>query len=48
MGIVRKSQKVYAFNFDPKGVKMGAPCDPGPEDPPNPDRVKQYSEALIS
>ena len=36
MGIVRKSQKVLAFNFDPKGVKMGAPSDPGPD----PDRVK--------
>ena len=34
MGIDRKSQKVSAFNFDSKGVKMGAPRDPGPKDPP--------------
>ena len=40
-GIVRKSQKVSAFNFDPKRVKKGAPSDPGPKDPPpDPDRVK--------
>ena len=32
------------FNFDPKGVKMGAQRDPGPEDPPTPDldRVKLF------
>ena len=30
MGIFRKSKKVSAFNFDPKGVKKGVPCDPGP------------------
>ena len=35
MGIVRKSH-----NFDPTGVKMGGPRDPGPEDPPAPNRVK--------
>ena len=29
-GIVRKSQKVSAFNFDPKRVKKGAPRDLGP------------------
>ena len=41
MGIFRKSQKVSAFNFDPKGVKKGVPRDPGPKDPPtNRDRVK--------
>ena len=40
MGIVRKSQKVKAFNFDPTGVKMGAQRDQGPEDPPDLDRVK--------
>ena len=40
LGIVRKSHKVTAFNFDPKGVKMGAPRNPGPEDPPAPNRVK--------
>ena len=34
MGIVRKSQKGWALNLDPKGVKKGAPCDPGPKDPP--------------
>ena len=50
MGIDRKSQKVSAFNFDSKGVKMGAPCDPGPEDPPpDPDRVKgsTYFDSLL-
>ena len=34
MGICRKSQKVSAHNFDPKGVKKGGPSNPGPEDPP--------------
>ena len=39
MGIVRKSHKVKALNFDPKGVKIDAPCDPDPEDPPAPNWV---------
>ena len=44
MGIVRKSKKVSALNFDPKGVKKGAPCDPGPKDPPpNPNRVNRVN-----
>ena len=47
MGIVRKSQKVSAFNFDSKGVKKGAPRDPGPKDPPDPDRVNSYVIFLL-
>ena len=34
MGIFRKSQKVSARNFEPKGVKKGGPSDLGPEDQP--------------
>ena len=39
IGKFRKSKKVSAFNFDPTDVKKGVPRDPGPEDPPNPNRV---------
>ena len=38
MGIFRKSQKVSAHHLGPKGVLKGVLNDPGPEDPPDPDR----------
>ena len=34
MGIVGKSQKVWALNLDSNGVKKGGTCHPIPKDPP--------------
>jgi hypothetical protein len=48
MGIVRKSHKVKAFNFDSKGVEMGGPHDPGPKDPFRIIAVKPMQHGFLS
>ena len=48
LGIFRKSQEVWAFNFDPKGVNASRKPNPGTVCPPACDRVNSESNGYLN